>query len=200
MNKLFFAFLLFACAPVAMLAQSAASKVGINTREPSENLHVNGTVRVQQLPNNGATTSIFTQSDGTGSTTRNQTFNAQKMVVADKHGVLGSFPYVPNWFYMPSVEIPVADMTTEQTINLYQLFTNQFTSPKVRSAGSPTPSPAMPIVKLPAANELYYYVTDYDEDVFDHSKTKIDANGVMTYKVKAAPTPKSYINIVFVLK
>lgn len=196
MNKLFFAFLLFACAPVAMLAQSAASKVGVNTREPSENLHVNGTVRVQQLPNNGATTSIFTQSDGTGSTTRNQTFNAQKMVVADKNGVLGSIGGVVNWFYMPSVEVPVDDMTNPKQLDLYELFKKQFETPAVRCAGAPSGA----IIKLPAANELYYYVTDYDQNVFEHAMTSITADGKMTYKVKAAPTPKSYINIVFVLK
>lgn len=196
MNKLFFAFLLFACAPVAMLAQSA-SKVGVNTREPSENLHVNGTVRVQQLPNNGATTSIFTLSDGTGTTTRNQTFSAQKMVVADKNGVLGSIGGVVNWFYMPSVEVPVDDMTSPKQLDLYELFKKQFETPAVRSTGAPTSGA---IINLPAANELYYYVTDYDQNVFEHAMTSITADGKVTYKVKAAPTPKSYINIVFVLK
>ena len=52
MNKLFFILVVAVCAPMSLLAQSA-SKVGVNTREPSENLHVKGTVRVEKLPVDG---------------------------------------------------------------------------------------------------------------------------------------------------
>ena len=194
MNKLFFAFLLFACAPMAMLAQSA-SKVGVNTREPSENLHVSGTVRVEQLPKNGTANAIFTNpTTGKGSTTRDQTFAAQNMVVADKNGVLGTIRGVANWFYMPSINISTATMGTPQTINLYEKFREQFQTPKVKSANAP--QSIMPT--LPTSTELYYYVTDYDQNVL--TNVSINANGMMIYTVSRQPTEASYVNIVFVLK
>lgn len=59
MNKLFFILVLAVCAPMSLLAQSA-SKVGVNTREPSENLHVKGTVRVEKLPVDGES-AIYTK-------------------------------------------------------------------------------------------------------------------------------------------
>ncbi len=195
MNKLFFSFLLFTCVPAAMVAQSA-SKVGVNTREPSENLHVKGTVRVEQLPNNGTPNSIFTDpTTGKGATGRTNPFNAQNMVVADKNGVLGVIRGVANWFYMPSINIST-EGAPNKTLDLYAEFKKQFATPLVKSAGAP--AAIIATTNLPAKTDLYYYITDYDTNVL--SNVSINADGVMSYTVAGSPEPTSYVNIVFVLK
>lgn len=101
-----------------------------------------------------------------------------------------------NWFYMPSVSFDTSADATGQTKDLYSLYKSQFdgTSPTfAKSAGAPSAIPY-----IPAANELFYYVTSYDANVF--SNISITADGVMTYDVAATATDCSYINIVFVLK
>ena len=37
------------------------AKVGVNTKNPTENLHVNGTLRVQKLPADGSANAISNQ-------------------------------------------------------------------------------------------------------------------------------------------
>ena len=112
-----------------------------------------------------------------------------------------------NWFFMPSVSFDTSTTGTGRTKNLYDLYLEQFTG-KVTSGGviSGTPTgrfvgstgaPAT-IPYLPAATDMYYYVTFYDSAVF--ANISINANGVMTYDVIAGATDCSYINIVFVLK
>ena len=98
-----------------------------------------------------------------------------------------------NWFYMPSVAFDTSVTATGQTKNLYNLYYGQFQNPLVKSAGAPVSVPY-----IPAATDLYYYITDYDTSVF--TNVTINASGVMTYDVTATATDCSFINIVFVLK
>lgn len=101
-----------------------------------------------------------------------------------------------NWFYMPSVSFDTSADLTGQTKDLYLLYKSQFDGTSTtfaKSAGAPSAVPY-----IPAADELFYYITSYDANVF--SNISITANGVMTYNVSAAATDCSYINIVFVLK
>lgn len=185
-------FMLFAGFPMALLSQTNPSKVGVNTRTPTEVFDVKGSARVQELPLNGTATSIYTKPDGTADTGKNQKFTAEKMVVADKNGVLGTIRGMANWFYMPSINIPTEPLG-DKSVDLYQKFVEQFQNPKAKSPSAPTIIP-----NLPNKTDLYYYITDYDTAVLEN--ISVDANGKMTYKVKAAPTETSYINIVFLLK
>ena len=112
-----------------------------------------------------------------------------------------------NWFYMPSVSFNTSVTGNDITKNLYDLYLRQFTGQVdgkgsagsagsgslVRSAGAPVQIP-----HIPAATDLYYYITDYDTSVFDN--ITITDEGVMEYDVISAATDCSYINIVFVLK
>lgn len=97
-----------------------------------------------------------------------------------------------NWFYMPSVSFDTSANGTF-TKDLYTLYYNQFKTPKVASTGAPVSVPY-----IPAATDLYYYITEYDTSVF--SNVSVDANGIMRYDVISSATDCSYINIVFVLK
>lgn len=98
------------------------------------------------------------------------------------------------FFYMPSI---VFDTSTlgDGSKDLYLEYTKQFTlqGNTASSVGAPAAIP-----HFPNADDLYYYVTDYDNSVF--SDLFIDANGKMTYKIIGAGNPYSVMNIVFVVK
>jgi hypothetical protein len=198
------------------------AKVGVNTKNPTENLHVNGTLRVQKLPADGTANAISTKADGTGSTDVDQRFNAQYVVTADKNGVLGRVSSIETkLFYMPAVRLPLTEdevalnasnpsylshftpgysPTYGFQIGLYGLFSHQFNlNPNVD---------ATPIVKSDPASRLWkplwgyvaddfdYFITYYDTDVFED--VSVTDGGVLRYKVKAGAvaTPKTYMNIV----
>lgn len=72
------------------LANAQTGKVGINTETPTETLQVDGTLRVKELPLNGTASAINTQTDGSASSTKDQTFTATKTVVVDNNGVMGT--------------------------------------------------------------------------------------------------------------
>lgn len=186
--------MLFAGFPLAMLSQTNSSKVGVNTRTPTEVLHVEGTARVKDLPNNGATSSIYTKTDGKASNAKDQKFTAEKMVVADKNGVLGTIRGVANWFYMPSMNISTEPIGVNKEVDLHKEFKDQFQKPKKRSPNAPEKI----IENLPDRKDLYYYVTDYDANVL--TDVQVTEDGILKYKVLNAPSPTSYVNIVFVLK
>ena len=124
----------------------------------------------------------------------------------------------PNFFYMPAVIFDTS-VTGTATRDLYQEYVNQFTggSKTVATAVSYPishgPAGTVPIIYsggivgsigAPAdisvlnQSDMYYYVTYYDEEVFEN--LSISADGKLTYKVKANALPNSYMNIVFVLK
>lgn len=101
-----------------------------------------------------------------------------------------------NWFYMPSIPFATSEDAQAQTKDLYEEYKRQFGGGSVTFVKSTSAPQIIPY--LPAATDLYYYVTDYDPEVF--SNISINDNGVMTYDVKAAATDYTFINIVFVLK
>lgn len=97
------------------------------------------------------------------------------------------------WFYMPSVTFDTSTTGTGRTKDLYSLYYSQFHAPSVKSTGAPTSVPF-----IPAATDMYYYITSYDNTVF--ANISINASGVMTYDVIGTATACSFINITFVLK
>ncbi len=78
-------FLLLNTVPI----KSQQGKVGIETETPTEIFDVKGTARLRSTPNDGTANSIYTQANGTASSTLNQTFKASNLVVSDVNGVLG---------------------------------------------------------------------------------------------------------------
>ena len=96
-------------------------------------------------------------------------------------------------FYPPAVPIDISG-AGEGTLNLYKQYQELFTRPVVSSPdakGIPIPSYR--------ANELHYYITDYDTSVF--SDVAISNAGVLTYTVtRAGLGDFSSMNVVFVVK
>jgi len=119
------------------------------------------------------------------------TDNAGKVLTVNSSGDAVWTPGM-KWFYMPGFAINTQNSPTP--INLYNEYASQFTNVGVRSMGAPAN-----IQVIPAATDLYYYVTSYDSNVF--ASMSIDADGVMTYTLTTnSPTDCSFINVVFVIK
>lgn len=186
------------------------AKVGVNTQNPTENLHVNGTLRVQKLPADKEANAIGTKDDGTGSTGFDQTFNARYIVTADKNGVLGrASGSSPSYFYMPALYVPTKsdEIAGSQatfaggvfTINLYTNYAHQFGGST--KAGMPALVKSNSSATLPqnslAKTDFDYFVTYFDDSVFED--VAVNTNGQLTYKVKAGSkvTGKTFMNIVF---
>lgn len=193
------------------LEAQVVNKVGIHTYNPTEILHVNGTMRVENLPIHGATNSIYTMPDGTASSTKNQTFNARASVVVDGNGVLGKSTHMlPVFFYMPSVVLPIqADAltgtnvtfdngTNKFQIDLYKVYKEQFSMSVSNTVKNPGATENIQVI--PNNTQLDYFVTYFDNQVYD--KVGITNAGILTYKVKssAVKTPKTYMNIVLKIR
>jgi hypothetical protein len=119
-------------------------------------------------------------------------YNVNKKWVA-----LSAEPFTKeNWFYMPSIYF---DTSTNGSYSkeLYLEFVKQLSS----TGGLVKPSagaPAKVLATVPKATDLYYYVTAYDDNVFDG--IAIDANGKMTYDIIGQASDSTFLNIVFVEK
>lgn len=106
-----------------------------------------------------------------------------------------------SFFYMPSTVLPTDENDTASfdgtkfKVNLYDEYKKQFGLTGNIAVSDNT-------AKLPIynSNELYYFVTYYDNTVFDD--VKISATGELTYKLKAGfiYTEKTFMNIVLKVK
>ena len=101
------------------------------------------------------------------------------------------------WFYMPSMPIPLTN-TTGQGIDLYGEYLRQLGTAGGLVVASPG-APGRVLSTVPGRNDLYYYITGYDNTVF--SNVAVSATGYLTYNVTGtAATDATYMNIVFVEK
>lgn len=127
----------------------------------------------------------------------------------------------PQIFYMPAVIFDTTDPTagtTKVSRDLYQEYNNQFTGgplagyPIIHGANgydntnlytgglisnNKNGGTVIPIHTY-NRNELDYYVTYYDTDVF--ADLEIDDNGNLSYRIIGTVSETSYMNIVFVVK
>lgn len=81
---------------VTRMSVNGIGNVGIGTTAPTENFDNYGNTRLRSLPLNGTNNAIYTQSNGSASTTQNQTFTATRTLVADANGVLGYVTGLPS--------------------------------------------------------------------------------------------------------
>ena len=108
------------------------------------------------------------------------------------------------FFYMPAVVFPTntADPsynagTQTFTINLYTAYYNQF---RTIYSSSSAKSPGATTIPVSASNSLEYFITYFDNTVFQN--VAITDAGVLTYKLVAgfAVSEKTFMNIVFKVK
>lgn len=149
---------------------------GALTKPTAITTDATNTLAITGLPNTGAIT--------------------DKIVVADPtSGVLKlANAAMPKWFYMPSIVLDVATISTK-TVNLYDLYKSQFENVPgtMNSTGA---KKSIPFLLNPT--DLEYYVTYVDAAVI--KVTSVDANGMMTYNVIGKAKTTSFANIVFVVK
>ncbi|RYF11508.1 MAG: hypothetical protein EOO42_21230 [Flavobacteriales bacterium] len=174
-----------------------AVNVGINTAAPAHKLHIVGA--------GGTTNPIRVEGLQTGSA-------GDKIVVADITGVLktvSSITATPKFFYAPSMVMPTvnADLPSYVsyagdtfTVDMYAFYNYQFsmmgetavTKSAIKSAGAGT-------LDVLAASALGYFVTYFDNTVYDPTSISLSADGKLSYKILsgATITAKTYMNVVF---
>lgn len=99
-------------------------------------------------------------------------------------------------FYPPSIAIDASTNGTS-SVDLYQAYIDQFSSPVVSSEAVSIP--------IYSRTELYYYVTYADPSVFGNGTAvqnmSVNTNGVLSYEIFNQPIDyNSLINVVFVVK
>ena len=139
--------------------------------------------------------------------------NANQVLVTNEDGTpewKDAEKVTPRFFYMPAVIFDTSEAGENLTRDLYQDYVNQFTGvatyiadgangPQMQYTGGLVGSADAPAAIAVFENdELYYYVTYYDQNVFEN--LEIDAEGVLTYDIKEGASATSYMNIVFVIK
>ena len=176
-------------------------RVGIGETAPTTPLHVKATtnpVRFEGLQ-----------------TSTNAT---DKIVVADADGVLktvASISAAPKFFYAPSIVLPTnpANLssgvtynagTETFTVNLHGIYNDQFgmTGDIAGATRTAIKSPTASTLSVLPAASLEYFVTYFDNTVFDPTTITLSDAGIMTYKVlpSSTVTEKTYMNIVFKVK
>jgi len=156
--------------------------VGIGTTSPRARLEVAGG-------------SVIFDEYGIGTHNKTDTGAVKYILAVDTSGAVVELNTAQNtrWFYAPSVSVDASSEVTDATIDLYQEYASQFSSPAVRSPGAPD---ALPFYR---ADELFYYVSTFDDQVIDN--ITITDTGVMEYDIIDVPFDNyTIINIVFVIK
>ncbi|MCC9041148.1 hypothetical protein LNQ81_00140 [Myroides sp. M-43] len=98
----------------------------------------------------------------------------------------------PKFFYLPAIYVEMVSGQSN-SIELYDEYKEQFGSPMLSSNGSST----LPVYDQ---DDLNYYVTYYDKNVFEN--VRLDSDGELHYTVKqgAKPTGRTFFNIVLEVK
>lgn len=138
------------------------------------------------------------------------------MVLDPTTGQLKQVRSGPRFFYMASIIFDTSESGTF-TRDLYAEYQKQFagtpfyitgengddainvnpiqyTGGLIGSVGAPTSIPTY------GSNELYYYITYFDQDVFSFGADPLSADGKLTYTINNTASASSYMNIVFVVK
>ena len=116
----------------------------------------------------------------------------------------------PSYFFMPSLVLPTNSANLPSyatfntgvfTIDLYSVYANQLGLQGNVSGATKTALASNPSSKLPVLNasSLDYFVTYFDNTVFDPSSISLSTDGKLSYQILSgsAITEKTFMNIVF---
>jgi len=105
----------------------------------------------------------------------------------------------PNFFYMPSFDLPLGTIGSTQTVNLYHEYLRQFRYDNTTNPNFINGQGLTAVPNLYAQSDLFYVILDYTPGII--SDIQLDAGGKMTYKVDSTTVPaNAYINIICVVK
>ncbi|SHF74194.1 hypothetical protein [Dysgonomonas macrotermitis] len=160
-------------------AISRSGRVGIGTLTPATKLDIKA------------------DASGTGFKMVDGTQGVGKIMTSDTNGV---GMWQTQWFYLPSFNLDLSTVTNGKTVNLYEVYSNQFTkSSNTKFVSNNAALTSIPDQPVYAVSQLDFAVTDYDDTVI--KVTSIDNNGIMTYDVlRTNASPDSYINIICIVK
>lgn len=100
---------------------------------------------------------------------------------------------MPKFFYMPTILFDTSTIRSGIEKDLHAEYISQFTNVVAKNTSAPAVIP-----HIPEAEDLHYYITDYDATVI--SNISITDDGKMTYDVISNAGPYSYITVIFVVK
>ncbi len=193
-------------ADIAALGLNVTADNGLT--KTSGNIQLGGALTGPTSIGTDNTNTLAIQGLQTGGTT-------DRVVVADPtSGILKQLKAaLPKFFYMPSIIIPTAldhipqeyntgpllgamtfnDGAKTGSINLHAIYAAQFSGISESSVKSPSAG-TLPVVVQP--NELNYYITWYDNTLFDN--VQVTNTGILTYHVSDSTADEgSFMNIVF---
>nr|WP_297169640.1 hypothetical protein [uncultured Dysgonomonas sp.] len=202
------------------------AQVGVNTTDPKVSLDVQA-IATDATTAEGLTAPRLTLSqlvskdsryvaDQTGTivyvtnTTGTTTTKTRKVTTVGYYYFDGTIwqPIGPDenlrFFYMPSIILPTDTSdpaynagTQTFTIDLYKAYSDQF---GLVNSGTSYKSPGASALPITASNALEYFITYYDNSVFQ--SVAVSNAGVLTYKLPTELTlsEKTFMNIVFKVK
>ena len=99
---------------------------------------------------------------------------------------------VPTYLYMPPISIDVVPDEKNKTLDLYNVYKQQFTTPVISSSGKG--------IEVFNVDELNYIVIYADPNVY--TNLRISQTGLLTYDVKATavPTGNTFITVILQVK
>ena len=180
---------------LSTLAPASTADNGLN-KSSATNTQLGG-------PLTGATTITTTAANTLAIPGLQTGAETDKVVTVTSTGVLQALKgALPKFFYAPSVVVPTHDsngvpLTGNQTLDIYSKYSQQFGFSGGIGQARSNASSTLPV--LPAS-ELDYFVTYFDNTVFN--TVTVSTAGVITYTVKstAIATEASFMNIVFKVK
>ncbi|EHO07787.1 hypothetical protein HMPREF9714_02385, partial [Myroides odoratimimus CCUG 12901] len=139
------------------------------------------------------TTSSSNQLMVTGLPTANNKTDNVVMVDARTGALRQTNAVNPSYFYLPPVNITVTPGATNQSLNIYNLYSTQYKNPRAKSNSAAS----LPVYN---ATELNYFIIYADPAVF--SNIAVDPYGVMTYSISSSPnvTGSTFITVVLQTK
>ena len=105
----------------------------------------------------------------------------------------------PNFFYMPSFDLPLGTIGSTQSVDLYNEYARQFKYDAGRNPNFHNGQGLTAVPGIYSRSDLYYVVLDYTPGVI--SNLQMDASGNLSYQVVSTTVPQeAYINIICVVK
>lgn len=149
-------------------------------------------------------TKLTTSSQNTLSLSGLNKINTQQntetvLILTDTDVVKAAKATMPKFFYMPSILIPThADQVVTGevfgTINLYQKYRMQFSSPLKKNSQATT---SLPVLEK---EDLDYFITWYDTNIFEN--VTVSNDGILYYTINPESDKSigAFMNIVFAVK
>jgi len=170
---------------VKLVTKNSLDPLAQNVTSPTEKEKYRGTI-------------IYNIKETTGDATTRSLSKGLYMWNGEEWTMIGKTG-TPNFFYMPSFDLPLGIAGSSQRVNLYDEYARQF---KFDITNNPNFKNGQGLTQVPgmyARSDLYYIVLDYTPGII--SGLQMDATGELSYTIVSNTVPpNAYINIICVVK